>query len=180
MRRWIVFLWISAEVVILFFSFQAKDSFALSESFGVQKFPTKREAPPFSLKDLNGNEMVLADYKGKPLLIFFWGSFCPACKEDIVLLQKFVNSTQGQLAVLTIAIDGEKESRIKRLVKDLKITLPILLDRKERLARIYGLKMIPTTFLIGREGFVEGMIVGQRDWCGIDALTDIKELLDLR
>lgn len=150
------------------------------ESFGIQKSQTRKEAPPFSLKNLNGKQVSLNDYKGKPLLLFFWGSFCLACKEDIVLLEKFFGRNRGQIDILTIAIDGEKEKRVKSIVKDQQITLPVLLDQKEKIARTYGVKMIPTAFLINGEGGVEGVVVGQRDWCAPEAFLSIKELFDLR
>lgn len=151
-----------------------------SSTFGILRFQEKKEAIAFSLKDLNGNQVALNVYKGKPMILFFWGSFCDACKEDIVLLEKFFEGKKDKLGILTIVIDGEREKRVKSVVKKHKITLPVLLDIKEKIARNYGVRMIPTTFLINREGWMEGVIVGQRDWCGPAALSAIKELLDIR
>ena len=156
-----------------------RDSFAC-ESFGVQRFQVKKEAPSFVLKDLKGNQVALSDFKGKPLLIFFWGSYCSACKEDIVLLKNFFEGKKDQLEILTIVIDGEKEKRVRRVMEENKINLPILLDSKEKLARIYGVRMIPSAFFVNREGLLEGMVVGPRDWCRPHALSAVKELLDLR
>lgn len=164
---------------------QAKDSSPSSritsacESFGIQRFQTRKEPPPFTLKDLTGTQISLNAYKGKPLLLFFWASWCPACKEDMALLEKFFERIKGEIEFLTIAIDGEKEKRVKRMVQDQKITLPVLLDQKEKIARTYGVRMVPTAFLINRESLMEGMVVGQRDWCAPEALSAIKELLDL-
>ena len=160
---------------------QAKETSSSScETFGVQRFEVKKEAPLFSLKDLNGQQVSLSDYRGKPLVLFFWGSFCEACKEDIVLLGKFFEGKKDQFEILTLAIDAEKEKRVKSIVKKKKVTLPVLLDIKEKTARTYGVRMIPTAFLINREGGMEGMIVGQRDWSSSEASSAIKELLDLR
>lgn len=151
-----------------------------SDSFGIQKFQTRKEPPPFTLKDLNGNQISLNAYKGKPLLLFFWASWCLACKEDIALLEKFFEMNKGQIEFLTIAIDGEEEQRVRRVVKKYRIVPPVLLDMKEKTARAYGVRMVPTTFLINWEGLMKGMIVGQRDWCAPNALPAIKELLDFR
>jgi peroxiredoxin len=165
---------------------QAQDSSStpkktsVCESFGVQRFGARKEPPPFSLKDLNGRQVSLNDYKWKPLLLFFWASWCLACKEDIALLEKFFERNRGEFEILTIAIDGEKEKRVKNIVKDNRITLPVLLDQKEQIARTYGVRMIPTAFLINRLGWIEGAVVGQRDWCSQEALSAIKELLELR
>jgi len=186
--RWIsvIFLMIVWTAALMIQPLQAKDSSptlgkaSVCESFGVQRFEARKEAPPFSLKDLNGKQISLNEYKGKPLLLFFWGSWCLACKEDIALLEKFFERNRGQFEILTIAIDGEKEKRVKSVVKDHRIALPVLLDKKEQVARTYGVRMIPTAFLINREGWVEGAVIGQRDWCAPEALSALKELLGLR
>jgi peroxiredoxin len=149
------------------------------ESFGIQRFEEKKDSIPFSLKDLNGNQVSLSDYKGKPVLLFFWATWCMACKEDIVLLEKFSEEKRDRLKILTVAIDGEKEARVKRVVKKRKITLPVLLDIKERTARKYGVRMVPSAFIINREGRMEGMIVGQREWCESTAEAALRDLLDL-
>jgi len=186
--RWIgiFFLIVLGTPITVIQPLQAKDSSpalgkaSVCESFGVQRFEARKEAPSFSLKDLNGKQISLNEFKGKPLLLFFWGSWCQACKEDIGLLEKFFERNRGQFEILTIAIDGEKDKRVKNVVKDHRITLPVLLDKKEQVARTYGVRMIPTAFLINREGWVEGTVVGQRDWCAPEALSAVKELLGLR
>jgi peroxiredoxin len=81
------------------------------------------------------------------------------------------------LNVYAVAIDGEKEKSVQRVVEKYKITLPVLLDEKERLARKYGVQMVPTVFLVTRDGLVEGKIVGQRNWAAPEAWHVVKELL---
>jgi len=151
-----------------------------SGSFGIQKFNEKKEAPSFSLKALNGGQVSLANFKGKPILLAFWATWCPSCCEELPLLEKFSMGKRDQLVILTLAIDGEKESKIQRVVKDNKITLPVLLDPKEKIARTYGVKFIPVAFLIDREGLVAGMILGERDWTVPEAWLSIKEFFSLR
>lgn len=161
-------------------SLRAQHDCSSCASFGVQRFPERKEALTFSLKHLDGNTVALKDLKGKPLLLVFWASWCDACKEDIPLLQKLLEAKKDQLAqlnVYAIAIDGEKEKRVQKVVKKYKITLPVLLDEKERLARKYGVQMVPTVFLITGDGLVEGKIVGQRDWTVPEAWHVVKEFL---
>jgi len=83
------------------------------------------------------------------------------------------------LEILTIVIDGEKEKNVRKAVKKYAVTLPVLLDNKEKLARAYGVRLVPTTFLINRDGMLEGMVAGQRNWCDLKAFNAVKELLDL-
>jgi alkyl hydroperoxide reductase subunit AhpC len=64
--------------------------------------------------------------------------------------------------------------------KNNKIALPVLLDIKGRVARSYGVEMVPSAFIINREGLMEGMIVGQRERCGPTPEAALKELWNLR
>jgi len=150
-------------------------------SFGVQRFQEKREAPAFSLKSLDGKKASLSDFRGKPVLLTFWATWCASCKEDIPLLEKFFVGKKDQLAILLIAIDGERRKAVQKIVSDNKITLPVLLLLKEKVMDHYMVRgWVPQTFLIDREGMLVGKIVGQRDWCSPEAWSCLKELFELR
>jgi peroxiredoxin len=149
-------------------------------TFGIQRFQEKKTAFAFSLKTTDGKQASLSDYKGKPVLFLFWASWCSSCKEEISLVEKFANGKKDQVAIFLVAIDGENEKRIQRIMKSQKITLPVFLDVKEKIARTYGIRMVPTAFLIDPEGSMLGMIVGQRDWEAPEAWSAIKQLLALR
>ena len=148
-------------------------------SFGVQRFPEKKEAPPFTLKTLDGNTVALSQFKGKPVLLFFWGTWCDACKEDIVLLEKFAERAKDCVSVVTVVVDGERDKRARQIVSKLKITLPVLLIYKENVIDTYEVRMIPMAVLVDQGGFLIGKAVGQRDWSGPTAWSVTKELLKL-
>ena len=150
-------------------------------SFGIQKFNEKREAPPFSLNALNGSQVSLSDFKGKPLLLLFWATWCDACKEEILLLEKFSQGRKDQLTIVLITIDGQRKKRAQQFISENKITFPVLLLLKEKVMDSYGaIGWYPQIFLIDREGMLIGKIIGQRDWSSPEAWSAIKELLDLR
>ncbi len=148
-------------------------------SFGVQTFPDKKQAPPFTLKSLDGNSVALNQFKGKPLLLFFWGTWCEACKEDIVLLEKFAERVKDHVTVVTVVVDGEREKRAKQIVSKLRLTLPVLLICKENVIDTYEVRMIPMAVLVDQGGSIMGKIVGQRDWSGPAAWSVTRELLNL-
>jgi cytochrome c biogenesis protein CcmG/thiol:disulfide interchange protein DsbE len=150
-------------------------------SFGVQRFPDKKEAPPFSLKGLDGKTVSLSDYKGKPVLLVFWATWCPSCREGINLLEKFSAGKRDQFTILLLVIDGERQKRVERIVKEDHITLPVLLILKEKIMDNYGVKgWIPLIFLIDKEGVMVGKVVGERDWGSPQAWSVFKELFSLR
>jgi peroxiredoxin len=176
-----------AVVLLIITSLLAKDQSSASsqvssacDSFGVVKSQVERKAPSFCLKTLDGNQVVLDDLKGKHILLRFWASWCPSCLEELPMMEKFYGERNDQVVILMPAIDGEKESKIRRLVKEKKITLPILLDPKAKTARAYGVSMIPISFLINREGSIIGTVVGERDWGSPKAWSAVKELFELR
>ncbi len=190
MERKIAFLFfigVGTAIVLIFFP-QAGRAVSVSpsecpscDSFGVQSFPKRQEAPAFYLKSLNGGKVSLSDFKGKPVLITFWATWCTSCKEELPELEKFFVGKKDQVAILLIAIDGERESAIQKIVSQNKITLPVLLLLKEKVMDQYGVRgWIPLTFLVDREGMLIGKIVGQRDWGAPQAWSCLKELFKLR
>jgi len=129
---------------------------------------------------LDGNQVALHDLKGKPILLKFWATWCPSCVEELPMMEKFSEGRKDQLVILMAAIDGEKERKVQRRIKEKKITLPVLLDPKAKTARAYGVSFIPISFLINREGLIVGTVVGERDWVSPKAWLAVKELFDLR
>lgn len=147
-------------------------------SFGIQRFE-KMKAPSFSLKGWGGDKVTLKELKGKPIILTFWATWCSPCKEELPTLKKFAGGKKDQLGILTIAIDGENKKKVQRFVEENKIDLAVLLDENGETARSYRIRMIPTTFLINRDGMMIGAITGQRDWSLPEAWSAIKELFDL-
>ncbi|RPJ08763.1 MAG: TlpA family protein disulfide reductase, partial [Deltaproteobacteria bacterium] len=176
MRAKIAFFWGTLGFLLLLVPtvFSQTDCPACS-SFGVQRFQEKKPAHAFSLKTLDGKQSCLSDFRGKPVLFLFWASWCESCKEEIGLIEGFAQGKEGQMTIILIAIDGENEKRIQRITKAQKVTLPVLLDVKEKIARTYGIRMVPTVFLVNPEGHLVGTIVGPRDWKAPEAWLAMKE-----
>jgi peroxiredoxin len=149
-------------------------------SFGVQRLSEKKEAPFFNLRRIDGTFVNLRDLRGKPAILFFWATWCPSCKEEIGLFEKFLKDKSDQLAIYTLVIDGESEKAVHRTIQKYTIGLPVLLDVKEKIARTYGVKMVPCTYLVSREGLMLGTVVGQRDWSSPEAWCAIREIFGLR
>jgi peroxiredoxin len=150
-------------------------------SFGVQRFQEKKEAPAFSLNSLDGKPIALSDFRGKPVLIIFWATWCDSCKEEMPILEKFFQGKRDQLTILLIAIDGERKRAAQKIVSENKITLPVLLLLKEKVMDQYGVRgWVPQTYLIDQQGMLVGKIIGQRDWSSAEAWSCMKELFSLR
>ncbi len=150
-------------------------------SFGVQRSQERKQAPSFSLRGLDGNQVSLSDFRGKPVLITFWATWCESCKEEMPILEKFSQGKRDQLAILLITIDGERKRAVQTVADKNKLTLPVLLLLKEKVMDQYGVRgWVPQTYLVDQEGVLVGKIIGQRDWSSAEAWSCMKELFSLR
>jgi peroxiredoxin len=150
-------------------------------TFGVQRSQERKEAPSFSLKGLDGNQVSLSDFRGKPVLITFWATWCESCKEEMPVLEKFSQGKRDQLPILLIAIGGERKRAVQTIADKNKLTLPVLLLLKEKVMDQYGVRgWVPQTYLVDQEGLLVGKMIGQRDWSSPEAWSCMKELFSLR
>jgi peroxiredoxin len=150
------------------------------DTFGIQRFEEKKIAPPFTLKLLEGNTVALSDFRGKPMLLVFWATWCTTCCEELPLLEKFIAGKKDQFAILLLTIDGEREKKARRIIKENNITFPVALILKEKIMENYGIRgWVPITYLIDPEGLIVGKIVGPRDWSAPEAWSAIKEVFSL-
>ncbi len=114
---------------------------------------TAGTAPDFVLKDIEGKNVELSQYKGKMIVVEFWATWCPPCKATIPGLIALQEKYSGRgLIVLGISIDegDDRGSKISAFSKEHKINYPVLLGNEE-VSRTYGVMSIPTTFLIGKD-----------------------------
>ena len=116
----------------------------------------------FTLKDMHGASVRLADLKGKVLLINFWATWCPTCKAKIPGLIELHDQYKGKgLVVLGISEDDDAET-LKKFAAEWKINYPMLVGLDEdKLFDAYGpLFGIPTSVFVGRDGALCGRHVG--------------------
>ncbi len=112
-----------------------------------------KKAPPFTLKDMSGADVSLADFEGKIVVVDFWASWCHACKMAAPVLEKLYQKYQHKdFMMLGISVDSgfAAEENVKKFIKEYHQTYPILWD-DEMTSTTYGITMIPTTFLLDKD-----------------------------
>lgn len=117
-------------------------------------------APDFTLQDLEGRPVRLADYKGKVVLINFWATWCEPCKKEMPEIQAAYEQHKGEGFVVLGINFGEKPKGAEKLVKAMGLTFPILIDRKVEVAERYGVINLPVTFFIDRDGIIRERVFG--------------------
>ncbi len=136
-------------------------------------------APAFTLVDLAGKKVSLADFKGHPVVINFWATYCGPCKLEMPWFQELANQYQSQgLVVLGLDEDeGVGKDKIAEAAKRVGVSYPILLP-DDAAAKAYQLgDYLPETFYIGRDGKVVEQTVGAHTRDELEA--DVKKAIGL-
>lgn len=116
-------------------------------------------APDFSGKDLHGTEHTLAQYKGRPLVLYFWAPWCPYCVRDVDNMIRVHNEFSARgVAFVSVGLEDNR-ARLEKIVADHQIPYPVLYDGKvwnNEIAQTYDVHGTPTFVLINRDGTVIG------------------------
>ncbi len=118
----------------------------------------ERPAPDFTLPDLNGAQVSLAQFRGQPVVINFWATWCPPCRDEIPrLIEAYQREKDG---VVFIAISDEPADVVGPFVKQNSIPYVNLIDSGDRVSTAYGIKAFPTTLFISRDGEIQVYYTG--------------------
>lgn len=134
-------------------------------------------APALELQDLQGQPHRLADYRGRVVLVNFWATWCEPCRDEMPSIERLRQSLKGKpFEVLAVNV-GEPASRIERFREKLPMSFTLLLDRDTKTAKAWKARILPASFLIGRDGRVRYAHYGEIDWSGPAARGKVDELL---
>jgi peroxiredoxin len=129
----------------------ASSAFALCVEIG-------KPVPEISLPDLEGNMVALSGLRGKIVLLAFWASWCPRCEEELTFLQGVYRTSPD---IVVVAINQESQNistahldRIKRTLKDWKITFPVLVDKNLDAWNAFCINALPTSIILDKKGVV--------------------------
>ena len=146
----------------------------------VVKVDEELKAPSFALKDLSGKEVKLEDYRGKLIFLNFWATWCPPCRQEMPSMERLYTEFKDR-GLTMLAVDlREGTGKVKAFKEDFKLSFPILLDSDGRVGLMYGVRSIPTTYLIDQEGNVIGGALGTRDWASKEAFKFFEHLLNTK
>jgi peroxiredoxin len=148
----------------------AENGDTTTDTNGAQLPAPGRTAPDFSLVGLDGEMVSLKDYRGSPVLLNFWATWCGPCRFEMPFIQEIYRDPDWQAAGLEIvAVNiGESGSAVEEFMSDNDLTFPVVLDLSTEVAERYNIRAIPTTFFIDKDGIIERIDTG--------AFTSAKEL----
>lgn len=126
----------------------------------------KITAPDFTVVDLDGNEVRLSDFTGKPVVLNFWASWCGPCKSEMPDFNEMYLSLGEHVQFLMINVtDGSRETveTASDFVKSEGFSFPVYFDTSYSATYTYGATSLPTTYFISSDGYVEARAVGAID-----------------
>jgi len=154
---------------------RANDHFM--EAMAIVRFDPKIQTQNFILPDLYGNQVSLADFRGKIVFLNFWASWCLPCRAEMPSMEKLYNKFKNSDFTILAVNLGESKDQVKAFKESYSVNFPILLDADSSVGSIYGAISIPTSYLIDRDGYMIGGALGPRDWASKEAFELINFLL---
>jgi peroxiredoxin len=150
----------------------------LLRDMGVTKVPNLAPPVDFNLLDINGNKIVLSGLKGKIVFLNFWATWCSPCREEMPSMQKlYARFKDKDFAMVAVSLN-EPASAVKKFFKDYNLTFTALLDSDGELMSPYGIRGIPNTFIIDRDGTIIGKAFGPRKWDDQKAIALFEHLIN--
>ena len=135
-------------------------------------------APNFQLRDLNGRFVTLSDLRGKVVLLNFWATWCGPCRVEMPAMEQLYQTlSRKDFEILAVSTDAQGVSITRPFQQENHLTFPILHDADYRVGLTYGVRTLPMTFMVDRQGVVRHQIFGARDWGASDAQQLVQMLM---
>lgn len=117
----------------------------------------------FSVEKMEGGTRARSASKGNIVLLNFWASWCPPCKEEMPSIENLSKAMKGKKFEVMAVNLGDTKATVRDFLKQYGYTFPVYLDQKSTLSRGYASKGIPTTYIVDKSGkFIAGVIGGIR------------------
>jgi peroxiredoxin len=135
-------------------------------------------APDFTLPSLGGQPVRLIDRRRQVVLLNFWATWCPPCREEMPSMERLYRRHQDRgFSVVAVSTDAAGAPPVAAFVETLELTFPMALDPDMAVANSYRVQALPTTFIIDREANIVARAVGARNWDSPAAHALIEALL---
>lgn len=151
-------------------------AFALGK--GLTAMPGRERAPDFTLQDTEGKTHRLSDYRGHVVIINFWTTWCPPCRDEIPSMNRALRQLAPDGVVMLGINMGEDEDAIFLFSADFPADFPLLLDRDGAVIANWPVKGLPTTYIVAPDGSMAFRAIGGRNWDDAELLQQIRNLAE--
>lgn len=131
------------------------------------------------MQGLTGKSLMLSDYRGKPLIINVWASYCSPCLTEMGSLERLQKHYSRDISLIGISIDDYPD-RAKDFLSKAKTTFPHYIDHELKMENMLGADTIPLTLLIDAQGRVLHKVRGAREWDSPDIIEAIRKMFNIK
>ncbi len=115
----------------------------------------------FRLNDFSNKPVRLSDYRGHPVLVNLWASWCPPCRAEMPDLIKFFKAHEAEGLVVLAINSADDSSSAQQFIREQGMPFPVLYDPNGNAERLFGASGLPSTIFIDRKGTVRSTWIGQ-------------------
>ena len=137
------------------------------------------EPPPIAFTDEAGEELTLADYRGTPVAVHFWATWCFPCRAEMPTMDALQREFGDDLVILPLSLDRDGAPLVRNYYNDHDlVTLPVMIDEKMAAGRALRVHGIPATVFINAEGAEVARVLGDRDWSDPDVIALVRHIIE--
>ena len=123
------------------------------------------KAPAFTVRNLKGNRVQLADHKGKVVILNLWATWCGPCRVEMPGLENLYRRYRSEgLEILAVSLDKGSSDKVQIFADQYRLSFPVLLDSDGQVESRYHTLTIPTTYVIDKKGMVVAEVDGAKNW----------------
>jgi thiol-disulfide isomerase/thioredoxin len=139
-------------------------------------------APKLALKDLNGQPVTLAQFKGKVVVVNFWATWCPPCRREFPSMERLRDKMSGKAFAILAVNEGEEVEKIEQFIStlDRQPEFATLLDLDGSAMTSWPVRGLPTTFIIDKRGRMAYRAIGGREFDHPEIVKRVSDLLKER
>lgn len=139
-----------------------------------------RKAEEFTLKDPQGATVPLSSFRGRVVLLNFWATWCPPCREEMPSLNRLHRKFRDQGFVVVAVATDRRSSDVKEYLAKHPVDFQVLIDTEMKTSRLYKVFSLPTSFLIDRNGVILKRYLGEEEWDAPDITAEVRKALSGR
>lgn len=142
------------------------------------KAAENKPAPDISVVALDNKPLSLASLKGKVVLLNFWATWCPPCREEIPSMMKLNSFMAGKpFQMVCVSVDEGGKAAVEEYFKKSGNSLPAYVDPTGQAPKLYGITGVPETFVIDKNGVIVKKVIGGLDWNSPEVIAFLENLM---